>query len=126
MTVSICRFKCNPFSLCLHYSSEHETRIGEFKHYRHTLAAIQCNPPRIQCFFRECSECPQVNALHIKLEKYNIINQLHYKQWASTDRSNLETVHQTIPKFRSCTKLNWKSYYSTILLLNNKHHIFSM
>ena len=23
---------------------------GEFKHYRHCLAAIQCNPPRVECF----------------------------------------------------------------------------
>ena len=75
---------------------------GEFKHYRHCLAAIQCNPPRVECFFGECSECPGTGALHDKLETYmqnNMIDHLHYKQWTSTDRSNLETVFQTVADF---------------------------
>ena len=75
---------------------------GEFKHYRHCLAAIQCNPPRVECFLGECLECPGTGALQDKLETYmqdNMIDHLHYKQWTSADRSNLETVFQTVADF---------------------------
>ena len=43
---------------------------GEFKLYRHCLAAIQCNPPRIDCFLSRCEECPGIGGLHDKLETY--------------------------------------------------------
>uniref|UniRef100_UPI00358EEC48 uncharacterized protein n=1 Tax=Myxine glutinosa TaxID=7769 RepID=UPI00358EEC48 len=75
---------------------------GEFKDYSHCLAAIQCNPPRIECFFGKCSECPGMAGLQDKLETYmqdNMIDQVQYKQWTSTDRSNLETKVQTVADF---------------------------
>ncbi|CAJ1061238.1 uncharacterized protein LOC119727986 [Xyrichtys novacula] len=75
---------------------------GEFKHYRHCLAAIQCNPPRIECFFGKCLQCPGTDRLREKLERNmqeDMIAQIQYKQWTSTDRSNLETRVQTVPEF---------------------------
>ncbi|XP_038055995.1 uncharacterized protein LOC119727986 [Patiria miniata] len=75
---------------------------GEMKHYRDCLAAIQCNPPRTECFLDKCDECPGTSDLRDRLETYfedNMIDQIEYKQWTTTDRSTLETKIQTVDDF---------------------------
>lgn len=67
---------------------------GELKHYRHCLAAIQCNPPRVQCFLRDCTECPGTEALGKKLQELmddRMVDTVEFKEWTSTDRAALET-----------------------------------
>ena len=71
-------------------------------HYRHCLAAMQCNPPREACFLDECSECPGSDPLKERLlHDFDSkgIDEVEFKQWTSTDRSNLETVILSVDEF---------------------------
>jgi hypothetical protein len=75
---------------------------GNLKHYQHCLAAIQCNPPRVQCFMGQCDECPGLSTLQERVERLfdeQSIDQVEYKQWTMTDRSNLETRIQSADEF---------------------------
>jgi len=75
---------------------------GQYLHYQHCLAAIQCNPPRIQCFLGNCDECPGIEKLQKILECYfdqQMIDQVQFKQWTTTDRSSLETKIQSSDEF---------------------------
>jgi hypothetical protein len=75
---------------------------GRFKHYRHCLASIQCNPPRIECFLGQCENCPGVDVLHEELERSFdefLVDQVEYRKWTTTDRSTLETKVQTVDEF---------------------------
>ena len=36
---------------------------GEIKHYWHCLAAMQCNPPNVECFLGNCNQCPGTEPL---------------------------------------------------------------
>jgi len=70
--------------------------------YRSCLAEIHCNPPRVQCFFGRCNECPGVGRLQEKLEEHfdeRVIDRLEYKQWTTTDRSTLDTNVQSVDEF---------------------------
>lgn len=72
------------------------------KSLRDTLTKIICNPPDIRCFFKECDECPGPDDLITSLEtifEENSIDEVQYKQWVHTDRSNLETVTQSSDEF---------------------------
>ena len=79
-------------------------------HYRHCLSALQCNPPQEQCFLSECSECPGSESFKQKLlqafDKKGV-DEVEFKQWTSTDRSNLETNILPVEEFVSsfCDKL---------------------
>ena len=70
-------------------------------HYRHCLAAMQCNPPREACFQDECSECPGSEPPKVRLHDFDSkgIDEVEFKQWISTDRSNLETVILSVEEF---------------------------
>ncbi|CAH0391660.1 unnamed protein product [Bemisia tabaci] len=70
--------------------------------YKHCVAKIACNPPRIQCFFKECEECPGVEGLKKSLERAfeeNEIDEISYQQWVTTDRAKLEEVTQNSADF---------------------------
>ena len=41
---------------------------GSYKHYRHCLAAMQCNLPNIDCHFGNCNQCPGTEPLHKSLQ----------------------------------------------------------
>ena len=56
---------------------------GKFKTYHHCLAAIQCNPPRIECFLGHCKYCPGVDDLREDLERCfdeQMIDQIQFRQ----------------------------------------------
>ena len=75
---------------------------GAFLHYRHCLAAIQCNPPSINCYLSKCKQCPGVAVLNQKLQdimEEKMVDNIEYKQWTSTDRSTMETVTQPVEEF---------------------------
>ena len=64
---------------------------GEIKHYRHCLAAIQCDPPNIECHFGTCNECPEkLTANHQAVMDNNSVDTIEFKQWTTTDRATLE------------------------------------
>ena len=67
---------------------------GEFTHYRHCLAAMQCNPPTVDCCMARCNQCPGMDMLKENLQSNMdslLIDTIQFKQWTLTDRSNLET-----------------------------------
>jgi hypothetical protein len=75
---------------------------GAFVHYRHCLAAIQCNPPSINCYISKCKQCPGVAVLNQKLQdimEEKMVDNIEYKQWTSTDRSTMETVTKPVEEF---------------------------
>ena len=49
-SVCVCTTHQNYFKLMFTGANLDHVTSGEFKHYRHCLAAIQCNPPRVECF----------------------------------------------------------------------------
>jgi hypothetical protein len=72
-------------------------RIGEhhLSAYQHSLSTMICNPPRTNCFFRDCSKCPGPTNLENTLEDVftdNAIENITFKQWISTDRCELVTI----------------------------------
>jgi len=75
---------------------------GQFLQYQHCLAAIQCNPPRIQCFLGRCDDCPGTDKVQNILEAcfdQKMIDEVQFKQWTTTDRSTLETKIQSTDEF---------------------------
>ena len=84
---------------------------GTMKHYRHCLAAMQCNPPSIGCYFGSCNQCPGVGSLSSSLQAVmdeNAIDTVELRQWTTTDRASLETrilqVDEFIDTFNSMLK----------------------
>ena len=41
---------------------------GKLKHYRHCFSAIQCDPPNIECYSGNCSQCPDTKPLRVSLQ----------------------------------------------------------
>ena len=71
-----------------------EACVESLLHYRHCLSALQCNPPQEQCFMSGCAECPGPEPLkQTLLQGFDAkgVDEVQFKQWTSTDRSNLET-----------------------------------
>ena len=84
---------------------------GTMKHYRHCLAAMQCNPPTTGCYFGKCNQCPGVGSLSSSLQAVmdeNAIDTVELRQWTTTDRASLETrilqVDEFIDTFNSIHK----------------------
>lgn len=74
---------------------------GEIK-YQHLVAQILCSPPREECWLNTCKQCEDTSALETKL--VNIFNELDideicYKQWQSTDRTELMSITETSHDF---------------------------
>ena len=77
----------------------------QLQHYRHCLAALQCNPPREQCFLSQCNECPGTETFAAILRRSfdaRGADEVVFKQWTSTDRSSLETNILQVDEFVSC------------------------
>ena len=75
---------------------------GEFKHYRHCLAAMQCNPPNVGCYFGECQQCPGTEPLCTSLQSAmdsNLVDTIEFQQWTTTDRATLETKVLLVDEF---------------------------
>eukprot|EP00731_Ephydatia_muelleri_P003574 Em0001g3574a len=75
---------------------------GKFKHYRHCLAAMQCNPPNVGCYFGECELCPGTEPLHTCLQDAmdrNDVDAVEFQQWTTTDRATLETKVLSVNEF---------------------------
>ena len=75
---------------------------GKFKHYRHCLAAMQCNPPNVGCYFGECELCPGTEPLHTCLQDAmdrNDVDAVEFQQWTTTDCATLETKVLSVNEF---------------------------
>ena len=83
----------------LQLEDELETPI---KNYKHALAKIQCNPFLPACPLGECKNCPGVAMLKEWLFQFFEIKEgeeIEYKQWTTTDRSQLQTFIQSTDEF---------------------------
>ena len=82
----------------------------QLKTYQHCLAQIICNPPRPDCYFGHCPDCPGVSSLNEQLKEFmdsSLVDNIVYKQWVSVDRCTLETVSKSTDDFVDvfCDKL---------------------
>ena len=100
---------------------------GAFLHYRHCLAAIQCNPPSIKCYLSKCKRCPGVAILNQKLQdimEEKMVDNIEYKQWTSTDRSTMETVTQPVEEFiESFVKALKKLQYHDFIAIMQANYV---
>ena len=74
---------------------------GEIK-YQHLVARLMCNPPQIACWMGECKECKDTDKFEddlLKIFEGLEIENITFKQWVSTDRTELETVTQNVEDF---------------------------
>ena len=74
---------------------------GEIK-CNHLIAQMMCNPPKEECWLQTCMECEDTSCLENKLNDAftNLdIDEVIYKQWESTDRTELVTVSQSSEDF---------------------------
>lgn len=73
-------------------------------------AMLMCEDRKTECMLRLCDECPNSNKLKVfvqtKLEDYADDDQIQFKQWTSTDRSQLQTM--ILPLSEYITLLNEK------------------
>ena len=71
-------------------------------HYNHCLAQLRCNPPRCECFLQQCDECGDTSSLSERLQTTfdnQVIEQIEFKKWTTTDRSTLLTVKLDADEF---------------------------
>jgi len=74
----------------------------EISNYNHCLAQIICNPPLPNCFFGNCNFCPGEQNLKDFLRgkfEEQLIEEITYKQWLTTDRCNLDTITHSTEDF---------------------------
>ena len=75
---------------------------GEMKHYRHCLAAMQCDPPNVACFLGNCDQCPGTEPIHARLQAVtdeNEVNTVEIRQWTTTDRATLQIIVLPVDEF---------------------------
>ena len=78
-----------------------ESYEGEIK-YQHLLARIMCNPPSEDCWLNDCEHCEDSSRLEDELVEIFSeldIEEVSYKQWESTDRTELVTVTENTQEF---------------------------
>ena len=66
----------------------------QFSNVEDFLPLIQCNVPSPDCYFHMCEQCCdeiKVAEVHDLLNA-NLIEEVTYRKWTSTDKSMLETV----------------------------------
>ena len=101
--------------------------LSSISTYHDCLARIVCNPSLPECYFGECSMCPGIEQLRgeilTELEEDDT-QQIVYKQWVSTDRSNLETHCATIEDFVDvfCDKLELLRSHSFIATAQSRFY----
>ena len=74
---------------------------GEIKH-QHLNSQLMCNPPTLSCWQGDCTQCEDSSNLRDQLEeifKSLDIENITYKQWESTDRTELVTRIETVTEF---------------------------
>ena len=90
-----------------HLTEEHTSRLNG---YKECLSRITCSPAGPACFLGECEKCASLDTFRDEVMQVftdNMVDEVQYMQWTSTDRSTLETlvkpVEEFVPDF--CEKL---------------------
>ena len=91
------------------------------------VAFLQCNPPTIECCLSKCDLCGNTEQLQFKLEEafdQNLVDEISYKKWTSTDRANLETVVQNVEEFLTTFLRALKKYqqHAFITRMQSQHY----
>lgn len=66
------------------------------------MALMVCKDPNSKCYFSECTNCPGITKVkEILVESFgrSEIDEITFKQWVSTDRTNLLTITISIDEF---------------------------
>ena len=70
--------------------------------YKHLLAKLMCNPATQSCWLGECQVCEDTSSLTVILEKAFEdldVDTITYRQWESTDRTELATHTDSTNEF---------------------------
>ncbi|CAB4056605.1 unnamed protein product [Lepeophtheirus salmonis] len=77
--------------LCWNENSEYNN--ARLQSLDDILIILQCNPPSIECYLRQWGICgDEIKNLLSQILVENIIDEITYRRWAHTDRSQLETL----------------------------------
>ena len=71
-------------------------------HYSHALAKMMCNPSLPLCNLGSCPFCPGKKPLQEMLTEcfeQEGVDEVQYRQWTATDRSNMDTVVHPVDDF---------------------------
>ena len=92
-------------AVCLYCASECQVDVDRcqamtledipVKSYKHSLAQMSSNNSLPECYMGECEQCPQRSTFKEQLNalmEREMVDEVQYKQWVSTDRSTLETM----------------------------------
>lgn len=75
--------------------------------YKDLLKKIVCDDLNAECMFSCCNKCPGTDAISSSLwDESEILSEIRYKQWISTDRCNLVTLVKTTDEFINELKQN--------------------
>ena len=113
-TVCVCSYHQNPKLMMANsrITSRQEFKkiVGEVDgdlfhgdlEYHHLIAQLMCQPPSVACWQGECEQCGKSDGLADKLVKIFgelDIDMITYKQWESTDRTELVTITDSASEF---------------------------
>ena len=79
-----------------------DAAIMPLKEYSDVLTAVRCNPFHPRCALGECTSCPGPDRLReVLLQSFEdkAVDEVQYKQWTCTDRSQLETFVQPVEEY---------------------------
>ena len=91
-----------------HLTEEHTSRLNG---YKECLSRITCSLAGPACFLGECEKCALLDTFRDEVMQVftdNMVDEVQYMQWTSTDRSTLETLVKPVEEFVPDFYENWK------------------
>ncbi|KAJ1522002.1 hypothetical protein ONE63_002324 [Megalurothrips usitatus] len=100
-TVCVCSYHQN-FKL-MNDACDMKECNEKFLSYKDVMASVLCDPPTSDCYLKACCpKCPGLQPLRNSMLEYcdsNLIENINYEQWTSTDRCSLESLNKTSEDF---------------------------
>ncbi|KAK3919753.1 ARL14 effector protein [Frankliniella fusca] len=99
-SVCVCKYHQN-FKLLIEGDNfcQFDNNLNTFTDF---ISAIICEEPTPECYFNRSSKCPGTESLENKLREFlndNLVDNITYQQWTSTDRCSLETFMKEYDDF---------------------------
>ena len=128
-TKAVCVVRFSRYTFCVCVCTTHQNMDLMFQHAKINKyteeqdihlkipqdweAFLQCNPPSIYCILGKFDQCGITEQLQLQLEQtfhQNLVDEISYKKWTSTDRANLENVVQNTEEFLTTFMKKLKAY----------------
>ena len=75
---------------------------SEMNHVDYFIKKIVCQNPSTNCFLNKCEECPEPESISELLNNFlegNLVEEMIYKKWKTTDRAEMIVVKVTVENF---------------------------